>query len=71
MPKIDPVDAMLAQKLAACISIRKAMRLAKSKKEKGEWEKRLKKETAEIGALVSVQRQLLALRTMKAAARGA
>lgn len=71
MPKLDPIDAMLAQKHAACISIRKAMKLTKSKREKGEWSKRLKKETAEIDALVSVQRQLLALRTMKAAARSA
>lgn len=69
MPKLDPVDALIVQKRAACISIRKEIKLAKSKRKQAEWTCRLKKETDEIEALVRVQRQLLGLRAVKTAAR--
>lgn len=69
MAKIDPVDAMLMQKHAARISMQKARKLSKSKAERARLTRWIEKGNHEIAALVSVQKQLLALRAMKAAAR--
>lgn len=71
MPTPDPVDNLIAVKRAACAAIRKEMKASQSKRRKAQWARRLKKESTEIAALVSVRRQLIALRAIKAAARSA
>lgn len=69
MQKIDPVDAMLMQKHAALITMRKQLTLSKSRRDRAKWKQWIEKAEHEVEALIGVQKQMAGLRAVKRAAR--
>lgn len=68
-PKLDPVDAMLMQKHAALITMRKQLALSKTRKDRTKWKQWIETAEREVAALIGVRKQLDGLSAVKRAAR--